>query len=45
LPNSGEDKRGPVNLGGWYRVRKRGTLEENSSLGLKGINMLHINLG
>ena len=26
-------------------VRKIGTLKEDSSLGLKGINILHINLG
>ena len=45
LPNNGKGKRGPINLGGWYKVRKRGTLEEDSSLGLKGINILHINLG
>ena len=44
LPNSGKGKRGPNNLGGQYRVRKRGTLEEDSSLGLKGIDMSHINL-
>jgi len=44
LPNKGKNKQGSVNLGGWYRVRKRGTLEKNSSLGLKGINILYINL-
>ena len=38
-------KRGSVNPGGQYRVGKRGTLEEDSSLGLKGIDILHINLG
>ena len=45
LPNSSKGKRGSINLGGQYRVGKRGTLEEDSSLGLKGINMLYINLG
>jgi len=45
LPNKGKDKQGPVNLGGQYKARKRGTLEEDSSLGLKGIDMLYINLG
>ena len=45
LPNSSKGKRGSVNLGGQYRVGKRGTLEEDSSLGLKGINISHINLG
>ena len=45
LPNSGKGKRGSINLEGQYRVRKRGTLEKDSSLGLKGINILYINLG
>jgi len=45
LPNKGKSRQGSVNLGGQYRVRKRGTLEKDSSLGLKGINMLYINLG
>ena len=45
LPNSGKGKRGPNNLGGQYRVGKRGTLEEDFSLGLKGINILYVNLG
>ena len=44
LPNSCKDWRGLVNSGGQYRVRKRGTLEEDSSLRLKGIDMLHVNL-
>ena len=44
LPYSSKDKRGFIRLKGQYRVRKRGTLEEDSSLGLKGINILHINL-
>ena len=45
LPNKGKDKRGPVNLGGQYRAGKRGTLEEDSSLGLKGINISYVDLG
>jgi len=45
LPNKGKNGRGSVNTGGQYGVGKRGTLEEDSSLGLKGINMSHINLG
>jgi hypothetical protein len=31
--------------GGQYGVGKRGTLEEDSSLGSEGINMLYIDLG
>ena len=45
LPDKGKGRRGSINLGGQYRVRKRGTLEKDSSLGLKGINMLYIDLG
>jgi len=45
LLDKGKNGQGSVNLGGWYRARKRGTLEKDSSLGLKGINMLYINLG
>ena len=45
LLNSGKGKQGPNNLGGQHRIGKRGTLEEDSSLGLKGINILHVNLG
>ena len=45
LPNSGKGKRGSINLGEQHRVRKRETLEEDSSLELKGINISHINLG
>ena len=44
LPYSSKDKQGFIRLKGQYRVRKRGTLEEDSSLRLKGINMLYINL-
>jgi len=45
LPDKGKNGRGSINLGGQYGVRKRGTLEKDSFLGLKGIDMLHINLG
>jgi len=45
LPDKGKNGQGSVDLGGQCGVRKRGTLEEDSSLGLKGINMLYINLG
>jgi len=45
LPDKGKNGRGSINSGEQYRVRKRGTLEEDSSLGLKGINILYINLG
>ena len=41
LPNKSKSGRGPINLEGQYRVRKRGTLED-SSLGLKGINIYHM---
>jgi len=45
LSNKRKSGRGPINLGGQRRVGKRGSLEEDSSLGLKGINILDINLG
>jgi hypothetical protein len=45
LPNKGKSRQSLINLRGQYRVRKKGTLEEDSSLGLKGIDMLYINLG
>jgi len=45
LLDKGKNRRGSINLGGQYRVRKRGTLKKDFSLGLKGINMSHINLG
>jgi len=45
LPDKGKNRQGSVDLGGQCGVRKRGTLEEDSSLGLKGIDMLYINLG
>ena len=44
LPYSSKDKRGFIKLKGRYRVGKKGTLGEDSSLGLKGINILYINL-
>jgi predicted NUDIX family phosphoesterase len=44
LPNKGKSGQSLINLKGQYRVRKRGTLEEDSSLGLKGIDILYINL-
>jgi hypothetical protein len=44
LPNKSKSRRSPVNPREQYRVGKRGTLKENSSLGLKGINILYINL-
>ena len=45
LPNKGKSGRSLINLRGQYGVRKRGILEEDSFLGLKGIDMLYINLG
>jgi hypothetical protein len=45
LPNKGKSGQSLINLRGQYRVRKREILKENSSLGLKGINILYINLG
>ena len=45
LPDKGKNGQGSVNTGGQRGVGKRRTLEEDSSLGLKGINMLYINLG
>jgi len=43
--DKGKNGQGSINLGGQYKVKKKGTLEEDSSLGLKGINILYINLG
>jgi len=45
LLDKGKNGRGSINLEEQYKVKKRGTLEEDSSLGLKGINILYINLG
>ena len=44
LPNKGKSRQGSVNLKRQYRVKKRGILKEDSFLGLKGINILYINL-
>ena len=44
LSYSSKNKRGFIRPKGRYGVGKRGTLEENSSLGLKGIDMSHVNL-
>ena len=44
MPNKGKSRRSLVDSRGQYRVGKRGTLEEDSSLGLKGIDILYINL-
>jgi hypothetical protein len=45
LPNKNKSGQSPVDPRGQYRVRKRGILKKDSSLGLKGINILYINLG
>jgi predicted NUDIX family phosphoesterase len=45
LPNKGKSGQSLVDSRGQYRVGKRGTLEEDSSLELKGIDILYINLG
>ena len=45
LPNKGKSRWGSVDLRRQYKVKKRGILKEDSSLGLKGINILYINLG
>jgi hypothetical protein len=44
LPNKGKSRQGSVNLKKQYKVKKKGTLKEDSSLKLKGINILYINL-
>ena len=44
LPSKGKSGQSPVNLKGQYKVKKKGTLKEDFSLGLKGINILYINL-
>jgi hypothetical protein len=44
LPNKGKSKRSLINLKEQYKVKKRGILKEDSSLELKGIDMLYINL-
>jgi hypothetical protein len=45
LLNKDKSRQSLVNPRGQYRVKKRGILKEDSSLGLKGINILYINLG
>jgi hypothetical protein len=45
LLNKGKSGRSLIDSRGQYRVGKRGTLKEDSSLGLKGIDILYINLG
>jgi hypothetical protein len=45
LPNKDKSGQSLINSRGQYRVGKRETLKEDSSLGLKGINISHINLG
>ena len=45
LPNKGKSRWGSVNLRRQYKVGKRGILKKDSSLGLKGIDILYINLG
>jgi uncharacterized protein (DUF488 family) len=44
LSNKGKSRQSPINLRGQYGVRKRGILKQDSSLELKGINILYINL-
>ena len=44
MPSKGKSGQSLVNLRGQYKVGGKGILKENSSLGLKGINILHINL-
>jgi hypothetical protein len=45
LPNKGKSRQDSINPRGQYKVGKREILKEDSSLGLKGINILYINLG
>ena len=45
MPSKGKSGQSPVNLKGQYKVKKRKTLKKIFSLGLKGINILYINLG
>ena len=44
LSYSGKDKQSFIRPKGRHKIRKKGTLEKDSSLGLKGINILYINL-
>ena len=43
MPSKGKSGQSPVNLKGQYKVGKRGTLKEDSSLELNRINILYIN--
>jgi hypothetical protein len=44
LFNKSKSRQSLVDSRGQYRVGKRGILEEDSSLGLKGIDILYIDL-
>ena len=44
MPNKSKSKWNSTDLKRQYRVRKRGTLKKDFFLGLKGINILYINL-
>jgi hypothetical protein len=45
LPNKSKSRQSLINSKRQYGVEKRGILKEDSSLGLKGINILYVNLG
>jgi hypothetical protein len=45
LLNKGKSKQSLIDSKGQYRVKKRGILKKDSSLGLKGIDISYINLG
>ena len=45
LPSKSKSGQSPINLKKHYKVKKRGILKKDFSLGLKGINILYINLG
>ena len=45
LFNKSKSKQCPVNLREQYRVKKKENLKKHSSLKLKGIDILYINLG
>ena len=45
LPNKSKSEQSSVDLRRQYRVKKRGTLKKDSSLRLKRIDILYINLG
>jgi hypothetical protein len=44
LFNKGKSGQSLVNLRGQYRVKEKGILKKDSSLGLKGINMSYVDL-